>query len=275
MKDKANKTLKKGKALRFAYDKEYRERIMRKYKKKCEKKYHKEIRTLQRELDKLINERDSALKKERKRRWVDIGFVSINETEGLIKIEDKVYYFSEVDYAKRVEDFEDHSRMNSYNTYSTKRHPSVLGAGVGGVVGAKAGGLFGGIAGAAIGSKVFSKKEMVVTPHPYMEYSYKYNYLSVKYSVKGVVDEHVYFSTPRWKTNEVTKQVNEALKIEKAVNRIAGKLGPKGPVKTSVEDPVILDYDARIKDAKRRLDERVKRGVDYKLPEEYLRYEGE
>lgn len=270
MKDNANKTLKKGKAFRFAHDKEYRERIMRKYKKICEKKYHKEIRALQRELNRLIDERDTTLKKIRKRRWVDIGFVSINETEGLIKIEDKVYYFTEVDYAKRIEDYEDHSRMNSYNTYTTKRHPSALGAGVGGIIGAKKGGLVGGIAGAAIGSKVFSKKETVVTQHEYMEYSYKYNYLSVKYSVNGVVNEHVYFSTPRWKTNEVAKQCTEALKVENAVNKIAGKPGPKGPVKTSVEDPVILDYDARIKEARRRLDERVKRGVDYKLPDEYL-----
>ena len=177
MKDNANKTLKKGKAFRFAHDKEYRERIMRKYKKICEKKYHKEIRALQRELNRLIDERDTTLKKIRKRRWVDIGFVSINETEGLIKIEDKVYYFTEVDYAKRIEDYEDHSRMNSYNTYTTKRHPSALGAGVGGIIGAKKGGLVGGIAGAAIGSKVFSKKETVVTQHEYMEYSYKYNYL--------------------------------------------------------------------------------------------------
>ncbi len=260
----------KGKAYRFAHDEQYRERIMRKYKKICEKKYNTEISNIQKEIKALQTYRAKALERERKRRWVDIGFVSINETEGLIKIDEKVYYFSEVDYAKRIEDYEDHSQMNSYNTYSTKRHPSALGAGVGGIFGAKKGGLVGGIAGAAIGSKVFSKKETVVTPHPYMEYSYKYNYLSVKYSVNGVVNEHVYFSTPRWKTNEVTKQCAEALKIENAINRIAGKPGPKGPVKTSVEDPVILDYDARINDAKRRLDERVKRGVDYKLREEYL-----
>ena len=260
----------KDKAYRFAHNEKYRERIMRKYKRICEKKYHKEIKTLQRELDRLIKERETALKKERKRRWVDIGFVSINETEGLIKIEDNVYYFSEVDYAKRIEDYEDHSRMNSYNTYSTKRNPSAFGAGVGGIVGAKKGGLVGGIAGAAIGSRVFSKKETIVTPHPYMEYSYKYNSLSVKYSVNGEVNEYVYFSTPRWKTYEVTKQCDEALKIEKAVNRIAGKPSPKGPIKTSLDDPVILDYDARIKEARRKMDERVKRGVDYKLPEEYL-----
>ena len=260
----------KGKALRFARDEKYRERIMRKYKRICEKKYHTEISNIQKEIKALQTYRARALERERKRRWVDIGFVSINETEGLIKIEDKVYYFSEIDYAKRKEDYEDHSRMNSYNTYTTKRHPSAFGAGVGGIVGAKKGGLAGGIAGAAIGSRVFSKKETIVTPHPYMEYSYKYNSLSVEYSVNGEVKEYVYFSTPRWKTYEVTKQCDEALKIEKAVNRIAGKPGPKGPVKTSVEDPVILDYDARIKEARRRLDERVKRGVDYKLPEEYL-----
>lgn len=132
------------KKVKFAYDPIYKQRVIDRVHKECDKKYQKNIQMCEKNIRSIENARDCEIKRIEASRWKSIanGILKYNYVEGVALINNNKVPFSSIKgaYLNTASSF----RVETIGHGKSKKHASIGGAVVGGIAFGAVGALVGG-----------------------------------------------------------------------------------------------------------------------------------
>lgn len=246
---------------RFITDPIYRNRIIQNLKNEAEKEKNLKIRKLTNEKQTLIKQRNAEIQKINNLRWTKIGELSVNKTEGKIKINNKEYYFNSIKGAEINALYGSQIISKTREKTTSKKHISVGGALVGGSIGDAPGALIGGVGLGKTTSKTKGTTSSIQIPIC--------NHLGVMIDIDGFPTELIISQYPV-KQNDISYKVIMD-KAEATINvlRELSKL-PVPKTFNKVEDEYTVKiFDEAIENKAKEIDEVQNSDIMVKIPSKY------
>ena len=238
----------------------YLENVSKKIYKEQDKDYNNRVSMAENKLKELETAREKEIETITKNRWQNCGSAPFeyNMTEGKIKINDNLHIFSDVKGAEVVK--EDSFKTITTSTGKTKKHVSLGKAVVGGALLGPAGAIAGGVMGKNTSSGKSVSNEVPMC-----------NFIGVNVDINGffiqipVLNQNVEQSSPIY-----NERLEEAQNIVSKLQQLSTTKVPSSFLKPE-EEQSVLDYDAKIDEAKNELQKTIDDKPNYEIPESYFK----
>lgn len=259
--------------LRFQNDPDFRENVIKEVHHKADKEYEDRVLHAQTRINNLESKYKQTYKRFKNDCHQDIGGGIINNArEGYITFRGMKYPYTSILGAEMnsvMGTKTDHIQRTVTTTEEGEEKRSLS------VGGAIAGGIIAGPIGAVAGAVAFGKKTKEpdsVHTHTYVEERQEpsCDYLSVKINLDGFISEEVFISSPVKQNSSIYRNAfKEAQGLVSALRMLAATEVPE-TVLPIEEEPVLLQIQEDIKNAKQELEAAKANKPVYEIPARYL-----
>lgn len=221
--------------------------------------YNKSVKYAQDNLQQLEQAKLKEIERITQSRWTKLSDnASYNMTEGKISINNDIYLFSDIKGADVIT--RDSYRVETTETSQSKKHVSVGKAVVGGALL----GPLGAIAGGAMG-KTTSSGQAIANSIPTC------THIGVNVDINGFGTEIVVLNQTVDQSSSIySSKMSSAQSIVDTLRKLSTTPVPKNYLKPE-EEQSVLDFDPKIKQAEKELQEAVDNKPTYEIPESYYK----